>query len=115
MKRIADLPGPRALPILGNVLQIDPPSLHLIAEKWSRQYGEIFRFRIGRRQLLVLANPETIAAVLRDRPDGFHRTERLSAIAREMGFDGVFSANGDAWRRQRPRVMAGFDPAHIKG
>ena len=114
MKRIADLPGPRALPILGNLLQIDKASLHLIAEKWSRQYGEVFRFRIGRRQLVALANPETIAAVLRERPDGFHRTERLSATAREMGFNGVFSANGDAWRRQRPMVMAGFDPAHIK-
>lgn len=114
MKRIADLPGPRGLPILGNLLQIDASSLHLIAEKWSRQYGEVFRFRIGRRELLALANPETIAAVLRERPDGFYRTERLSAIAREMGFNGVFSANGDAWRRQRPMVMAGFDPAHIK-
>ena len=81
MKRIADLPGPRGLPILGNLLQIDTSSLHLIAEKWSRQYGEVFRFRIGRRQLVALANPETIAAVLRERPDGFHRTERMSAIA----------------------------------
>ncbi|HEV3011104.1 MAG TPA: cytochrome P450, partial [Burkholderiales bacterium] len=56
----------------------------------------------------------TIAAVLRERPDGFHRTERLSAIANEMGFNGVFSANGDSWRRQRPMVMASFDPKHIK-
>jgi cytochrome P450 len=31
-----------------------------------------------------------------------------------MGFNGVFSAEGDAWRRQRPMVMAGFDPGHIK-
>jgi len=115
VRRIADLPGPRGLPLLGNLLQIDSASLHLIAEKWSREYGEMFRFRIGRRQLVALADPETIAAVLRERPDGFHRTERLSAIAREMGFNGVFSANGDAWRRQRPMVMAGFDPAHIKG
>jgi cytochrome P450 len=31
-----------------------------------------------------------------------------------MGFNGLFSANGDAWRRQRPMVMASFDPGHIK-
>jgi cytochrome P450 len=114
VKRIADLPGPRGLPILGNLLQIDTASLHLVAEKWSRQYGDVFRFRIGPRQLVALANPEVIAAALRDRPDNFHRTERLSALAREMGFNGVFSANGEAWRRQRPMVLAGFDPAHIK-
>src|SRR5688572_16851839 len=88
--------------------------MHITAEKWSRAYGERFRFRIGPREIVVLSNPETIAAALRERPDGFRRTPRLRAIAKEMGFNGVFSAEGDAWRRQRPMVMAGFDPGHIK-
>ena len=114
LHRIADLPGPRGLPFLGNLLQIETSRLHLVAERWSRAYGDCFRFRIGPREIVALANPETIAAVLRDRPDGFRRTSRLSAIAKDMGFDGVFSANGDAWRRQRPMVMASFDPGHIK-
>jgi cytochrome P450 len=52
--------------------------------------------------------------VLRDRPDGFQRTPRLSAIADELGFAGLFTANGERWRRQRPMVMASFDPGHIK-
>ena len=112
--RISELPGPRGLPILGNALQIKASQMHLTAEKWSRTYGEYFRFRIGPRQIVVLSNPETIAGALRDRPDGFRRTPRLRAIAKEMGFNGVFSAEGDAWRRQRPMVMASFDPGHIK-
>jgi cytochrome P450 len=112
--RISDLPGPRGLPVLGNALQIESTSLHLTAEKWSRTYGEVFRFRIGPRQLVVLSNPETIATALRDRPDGFRRTTRMSRIATEMGFNGVFTASGEAWRRQRPMVMAGFDPGRIK-
>ncbi|MGH8723482.1 MAG: cytochrome P450 [Burkholderiales bacterium] len=114
LRRIQDLPGPRGLPILGNALQIETSRLHLVAEQWSRRYGDYFRFRIGRREILVLANPEAIAAALRDRPDGFQRTSRLSAISKEMGFNGLFSANGEAWRRQRPMVMASFDPGHIK-
>jgi cytochrome P450 len=112
--RISELPGPRGLPFLGNVLQLEPSQMHITAEKWSRAYGERFRFRIGPREIVVLSNPETIAAALRERPDGFRRTPRLRAIAKEMGFNGVFSAEGDAWRRQRPMVMAGFDPGHIK-
>ncbi len=113
-RRIGDLPGPRGLPLLGNALQFQPSQMHLAAEAWSRKYGEAFRFRIGPREFLALSNPETIAAVLRDRPDGFQRTTRLSIVAREMGFGGLFSSNGEQWRRQRPMVMAGFDPAHIK-
>jgi cytochrome P450 len=112
--RIADLPGPRGLPLLGNLLQLETSRLHLIAEGWSRKYGDYFRFRIGPRQLIAVANPETIAGLLRDRPGGFHRTERLSAIANDMGFNGLFSAEGESWRRQRPMVMASFDPGHIK-
>ena len=112
--RLQDLPGPRGLPIFGNALQLERPRMHLIAERWSRAYGDYFRFRIGPREILAVANPETIAAMLRDRPDGFSRTTRLSAIANDMGFSGLFSAEGDAWRRQRPMVMASFDPGHIK-
>jgi cytochrome P450 len=112
--RISDLPGPRGVPLFGNALQINSASLHLTAEKWSRTYGEVFRFRIGPRQLVVLSNPETIVTALRDRPDGFQRTTRMNRIAKEMGFNGVFSASGEVWRRQRPMVMAGFDPGRTK-
>src|SRR3954465_11045838 len=88
-----DLPRPRGLPILGNSLQIDPSRLHLVAEEWSRKYGDYFRLRLGGRELLVIKNPDAIAAVLRDRPDGFQRTAPMNEIAKEMGFDGLFSVN----------------------
>src|SRR4051794_22947407 len=111
---IRDLPGPRGLPILGNALQIDFSRLHLAAEAWSRKYGDYFRLRIGGRELLVTKNPDAIAAMLRDRPEGFQRTARMNQIAKEMGFDGLFSVNGEQWRRQRPMVMAGLHPAPTK-
>src|SRR4051812_20291904 len=107
-RRIADLPGPRGLPLLGNLLQVDRERLHLQVEDWARRYGEVYRFRLGARQFVVMSNPETVAAILRDRPDGFQRTQRLSDTARDLGFGGLFSSNGEAWRRQRPMVLAGL-------
>ena len=112
--KIRDLPGPRGWPIIGNMLEVDPARIHLIAEEWSRKYGEYFRFRITSREFLVVANAEAIGTILRDRPEGFQRTPRLNQIARQMGFGGVFSSNGEQWKRQRPMVMAAFDPAHTK-
>jgi cytochrome P450 len=54
--------------------------------------------------------------MLRDRPDGFRRTPRLQVVAEEMGLKpGLFGAEGEDWKRQRRMVMAGFDPAHVKG
>src|SRR6185503_20317973 len=114
LRRIQDLPGPRGWPLVGNMFQVERASLHLTAERWSRQFGDYFTFRIGPRRIVALANPDAIAAALRDRPDGFRRVARIAAISKELGFTGVFSVEGDAWRRQRPMVMASFDPAHTK-
>jgi len=114
LREITDLPGPAGLPLLGNLLQIDAQRLHQNLEAWRRRYGDFYRFSLGKRRFLVVGDADTIAQSLRDRPDGFQRTERLNKTARRMGFGGVFSANGEQWRRQRPMVMAGFDPAHIK-
>src|SRR5690349_1804416 len=113
-RRIRDLPGPRGLPIVGNLFQLDIASLHRTVEDWHRQYGDYYRFRNARAEMMVVADPEAIGTLLRDRPDGFQRTSRMSSIADGMGFHGVFSANGERWRRQRPVVMAGLDPAHTK-
>jgi len=113
-RRIADLLGPKGLPKLGNALQIRRDRLHQQAEAWAKEFGDVYRFSIGEREFVVLADPEVVAGVLRDRPEGFERTSRMAEIAREFGFDGVFTANGDKWRRQRPMVLAGLDPAHIK-
>lgn len=113
-RRIRDLPGPRGLPFLGQALSIEPDRLHLQVEAWARQYGSAYRMRIAARQFVVLADPQAIATVLRDRPDGFRRTSRLSQIADELGFAGLFSASGERWKRQRPMVMASFDPSHTR-
>jgi cytochrome P450 len=114
LRAVAELPGPPALPLLGNALQIERDRLHLTLESWARRYGDLFRFRVGRREFLAVADPELVARMLRDRPEGFARTRRLSETADEFGFSGLFSASGEAWRRQRPMVLGGLDPAHIK-
>jgi len=114
-RHLQDLDGPRGWPLVGNLLQIDRTRVHAQVEAWAREFGPCFRFRLGPRNFLALADHELIAAVLRDRPDGFRRSERLELVGREMGLPaGVFGSNGDAWRRQRRMVMAGLDPTHVR-
>ncbi|HEY2056212.1 MAG TPA: hypothetical protein VGH14_19955 [Solirubrobacterales bacterium] len=45
-RTIEELPGPRRLPLLGNVHQLRASEMHLIAERWSDRYGPIYRFDI---------------------------------------------------------------------
>jgi cytochrome P450 len=100
--------------VLGNALQLDASRIHHVVEGWARQYGDFFCFRLGARKVLAIADPHAINAVLKDRPDTFHRTPRLVSIGREVGLTGVLFANGEAWRQQRRMVMSAFDPTHIK-
>src|SRR2546429_9733640 len=109
-KPVSALRPPPGLPIVGNLLSLERERLHLTLEQWRRKYGDYYRFRNVSREVLVIADAEAIGTMLRDRPDGFLRTARLASIAREMGFDGVFTANGEEWRRQRPMGIAGADP-----
>jgi cytochrome P450 len=113
-RSLADLPGPRGIPVLGNALALKPGQVHTVVEEWARRYGDFFRFRIGARHILGVADPQAIQAVLKDRPDTFLRTARLVSVGREIGLTGLFFANGDAWRRQRRMVMSAFDPGHVK-
>ena len=115
LRRFDDLPGPRALPVVGNLLQIKPDRLHLQMEQWCRQYGPVFKLQLGPRKAVVFGDHSLVQATLRDRPDGFRRTSRLREIVEEMGLPvGVFNATGDAWKAQRRMVMHGFDPSHVR-
>ena len=115
LRQIKDLPAPRGWPLVGNTFQVTRSQIHLDVERWARQFGPLFRMRLGRRDALVVADHELLAAMMRDRPDGFRRTPQTSQIGMEMGLPGgVFSAEGEDWRRQRRMVMASFAPNHVR-
>ncbi|MBV9890591.1 MAG: cytochrome P450 [Rhizobacter sp.] len=116
LRELDELPSPPGWPLVGNALQMERPRMHQQVERWSREYGPYFTFRLGTRRLLVVADHAALGAVLRDRPEGFRRTKRLAEITGEIGSSavGVFGSEGEAWKRQRRMVMAGFDPRHLR-
>jgi cytochrome P450 len=100
---------------VGNVLSLKPLRIHQDMEALARRYGKVFRVFFGRRAILVIADHQQVAAVLRDRPDRFRRPSMSAAVSREMGgTPGVFLAEGTEWRNQRRMVMAGFAPGPIR-
>ncbi len=115
LRRFDDLPGPRALPLLGNLHQIRVDRAHLVLESWGRIYGPLFRFKVGPMSAIGVTHHAAIAELLKDRPDGYRRTPRTLAIATEMGLiPGVFGSEGQSWRNQRRMVMASFAPGHVR-
>jgi cytochrome P450/nitrite reductase/ring-hydroxylating ferredoxin subunit len=114
-RRLEDLPGPRGLPLIGNIHQLDLAKLHLVLEGWAAKYGPAFGFRIGPTQFFAITDPKWCEQVLRARPETFRRTSNLSKIFVELGVDGVFSADGEAWRPQRKLTVAALAQRHLRG
>ena len=114
-RTLDDLPGPRGLPVLGNIHPLDLTKLHLILERWSAQYGPVYLFRKGSARVVVLSDPKWCNQVLRARPETFTRDSAVAPVFSEMGVDGVFSAEGDAWRPQRKLATLALAQRHLRG
>lgn len=114
LRAYMDLPGPRPVPGLGNLLQIDLPTLHQHLERWSREYGPIYRYKLGSRHYVGLGDPELIAEALRERPHLYRRLSTIEPVFKEIGIHGVFSAEREEWRRYRRLAMEALSQRHLR-
>jgi cytochrome P450/nitrite reductase/ring-hydroxylating ferredoxin subunit len=108
------LPGPRNLPILGNLHQLKADRFHLILEDWYRQYGDLYQFKLGPERAVVIADPEIVQKILLERPEKFARLDGIRKTIEEMGVEGLFSAEGEQWRRHRQLATRTFDVRHLR-
>jgi cytochrome P450 len=115
LQNLNDLPGPRRLPWIGNSLQLAPHRLHLVLEDWARRYGPLFVYHMGPKPVLVITDAELCQLVLRARPEGFRRMTQLARACEETVGPGVFSAEGEDWRRQRRLWIEALSNRHLKG
>lgn len=122
-RSIAELPGPRGLPLLGSAHRIVPASrTHLAFEEWGREYGPMFRVTAGPRLVVGINDADAINAILRDRPEGFRRWSDVQQIIQEINEavpemkgtpPAVFAAEGDEWKRQRRLIVTALNKDHL--
>ncbi len=114
-RSIRDLPGPRGLPLIGVAHHLRPTNIHAIIERWCDRYGPIYRVDLGRRRFLVIADPDAINTVFRERPHGFRRQRDIESVTRELiGTVGVFAAEGEEWRQQRRLAVTALNSNHLQ-
>ena len=114
-RTLNDLPGPRGLPFLGNIYQLNLTKFHINLERWAAQHGPVYLFRMGLQRVVVLSDPRWCEQVLRARPEVFTRQSQLAPVFSEMAGEGVFSAEGDAWRTQRRLATFALAQRHLRG
>ncbi|WP_244817385.1 cytochrome P450 [Caballeronia sp. Lep1P3] len=113
-RTVADLPCPPALPLCGNLLRLQPASLHLTLEAWARRFGSPYRVQLGPIPITVWTQADLMQTVMRERPHAYRRIAPMEAVLKELGGNGVFSAEGAAWEPQRRLVMHALSSSNIR-
>jgi cytochrome P450 len=113
-RTIADLPGPKGQPFIGNLMQVSGRQLHMTLTQWIREFGPIFRVTVFGNPMVIVSDRTVVGNLLRERPDGFRRTRSLKAIMGELKIGGVFTAESEDWRKQRKLVMGGLNAEVVR-
>ena len=111
---LTTLPGPRGLPLVGHLFQLKATHLHTILKHWADTYGPLYTFRLGWKPVVAMAAPDFIQAVLRHRPETYRRLGAIARVLEEIGGNGLFAAEGAAWRRQRRVVMPALSLPQVR-
>lgn len=107
-----ELPGPKGLPLIGNLHEITFTDLHNHFEKWANEYGNVYKVKLGPSNITVVTKPEIIQEILKARPKEFIRMQKMDKILRAEGVHGVFNAEGEEWKIHRRIIAKGLDVKH---
>ncbi|XP_053238632.1 cytochrome P450 2J4-like [Podarcis raffonei] len=94
-------PGPRPLPLLGNIPHFGAKNPHLAARKLAEKYGNVFSIQVGKIWIVIVNGLHLVKEALVHQGENFldRPVDPLSKeISRSLG---VVSSNGLTWKQQR--------------
>ncbi|XP_035510986.1 cytochrome P450 2K1-like [Morone saxatilis] len=94
-------PGPRPLPLLGNLLQLDLKRPYKTLCELSKKYGSVFTVYFGTNKVVVLAGYKTVKEALVSNAEEFGDRD-IAPIFNDINEGhGILFANGESWKEMR--------------
>ena len=81
------LPGPKGIPLLGNVLQLDSKQMQHEVTKLSKIHGKIFRFKLFTKNVVVISDAELLEKAFLSNPICNHANDRALSSTRHVFHD----------------------------
>ncbi|XP_076998503.1 cytochrome P450 2W1 [Tamandua tetradactyla] len=94
-------PGPRPLPLLGNLHLLGLRRQDRALMELSEQYGPVFTVHLGQQKVVVLAGYEAVRAALLDAPQELTARPPIPIFQLIQGGRGIFFSSGARWRAAR--------------
>ncbi|KAJ6520766.1 cytochrome P450 [Mycena vulgaris] len=108
-------PGPRKLPIVGNLFSMPFHSEWETYWKWSQEYNSDIIHLSAAGTSIVVISSVAVAEDLLDKRSGIYSDRPQSTMLSELvGGDALFGLPGDTWRRHRRLFHAEFQPSAAK-
>ncbi|CAH7688066.1 cytochrome P450 [Phakopsora pachyrhizi] len=110
------LPGPRGLPLVGNLLQIPKERPWVKMAEWTKIYGPIYRLKLGFSNLVVLGSPKVAIELLDRRSSKYSSRPRHIMTSEHVsrGLRMTFMPYGDLWKRERKLLHLLTQPKSAK-
>nr|AUD09152.1 cytochrome P450 family 2 subfamily B [Neotoma stephensi] len=99
-------PGPRPLPLLGNLLQMDRGGLLKSFIRIREKYGDVFTVYLGPRPVVMLYGTEAIREALVDQAEAFSGRGTIAVIKPVIEEYGMIFSNGERWKVLRRFALA---------
>ncbi|XP_026267374.2 cytochrome P450 2F5 [Urocitellus parryii] len=104
-------PGPRPLPLLGNLLQLRSQDLLTSLTKLSKKYGSVYTVYLGPRRVVVLSGYEAVKEALVDQGEEFSGRGEYPVFFNFTKGNGIAFSNGERWkvlRRFSVQILRNF-------
>lgn len=106
------IPGPTGLPMLGSIFDLRRRGVFWFYVDGWHEYGDVFRFRAGPLTLYQFVRPEHIQHILVKNAGNYVKGFSHEKLRVALGL-GVFTSEGDLWRRQRRLMAPTYTPSGV--
>jgi cytochrome P450 len=110
LEAVKPAPGPKPLPIIGNILDLGGPDQLGTWRKLHATYGDTVRVKIGPMEAHSFANPEAIWDALVTEHKSMTKGLGYAGLRKLLG-EGMIGTDQPHWASQRQRLNPLFSPA----
>ncbi|XP_069584358.1 cytochrome P450 2K1-like isoform X2 [Ranitomeya imitator] len=94
-------PGPRPLPIIGNLHILDMDRPYLTMHELSKKYGPVYTLQLGVEKVVVICGYEAVKDALVNHADDFSGRPKVALLDEMYKGHGIILSTNDNWRAMR--------------
>ncbi|XP_044147860.1 cytochrome P450 2K1-like isoform X1 [Bufo gargarizans] len=94
-------PGPRSLPLIGNLHMLNFKKPQLTFLELAKEYGSVFTFHMGMKKMVVLTGYETVRDALVNNAEEFGERAQVKIFQSMDKGMGLLFSHGENWKTMR--------------